>query len=133
MYKQLGLVDLVKAVIEKITDNTGLTCYDAVPKNAQSPLCFVEVASSSPMQSKTMQIDTVRLQIHCIAEKGDSSVGIYELIRKVQEALTHDIELPNGFCVLMQKNLGIQTINVDETKEKHAVLAYEFKICCGLN
>lgn len=132
MYKQLSLVDLVKAVKDRITDITGLTCYDAVPKNAQSPLCFVEVVGSSPMQSKTMQIDTVKLQIHCIAEKGESSIGIYELLGRVQEALAQDIELPEGFDVLMQKNLGIQTIYVDETKEKHAVAAYEFRICSAL-
>ena len=132
MYQQLGLVDLVGAVIDKIKENTTLKCYDAVPKNAPSPFYFVEVAGSMPVQSKTMFVDSFTIWVHCIAEKGDSSVQVYELINKVQEALTEDITLPKGFELLAQTNQGIQTIKQDETKEKHAVLAYEFKICYGL-
>lgn len=132
MYKQLGLEDLVGAVIDKIKENTTVKCYDAVPKNAAGPFYFVEVAGSMPVQSKTMFIDSFIIWIHCIAEKGNSSVPVYELITKLQEALTEDIVLPSGFELLSQVNQGIQTIKQDETKEKHAVLAYEFKICYGL-
>lgn len=131
MHMQLGLVDLVSAVISKIKENTDLKCYDAVPKNAVSPFYFVEVAGSTPVQSKTMFIDSFTVWIHCIAKKSDSSVGVYRLVQKVQEALTDDILLPEGFTLLMQVNQGIQTIKQDETKEKHAVLAYEFRICYG--
>ena len=49
----------------------------------------------------------------------------------LDEALTEDIRLPEGFELVMQTNNGVQTIKTDETNEKHAVLAYEFMVCYG--
>lgn len=132
MYKQLDLVYLAAAVINNIEKNTTLKCYDAVPQNAVSPFYFAEVVSSVPVQSKTMFIDSFTIWVHCIAKKGDSSVSVYELINKVQEAMTEEIILSEDFELLEQVNKGIQTIKQDKTKEKHAVLAYEFKVCYGL-
>lgn len=67
-----------------------------------------------------------------IAEPGDSSVSAYELIQKLEEALTEDITLPEGYELITQTNNGIQTIKTDEvTNEKHAVLSYEFTVCYG--
>lgn len=131
MYKQLGLVDLVSAIQKKVYDNTGIRCYDAVPQNASSPFYFAEVIGKRPVHSKTMYRDVFSVWIHAIAEPTDSSVSIYELIQKLEEALTEDIELPEGFELLMQTNNGIQTIKKDETNEKHAVLAYDFMVCYG--
>lgn len=131
MYKQLGLVDLISAIQKKVQDNTGLKCYDAVPQNAKSPFYFAEVVGKRPAHSKTMYRDVFTVWIHAIAEKGKSSVQIYELIQKLEESLTEDIELPEEFELLMQTNNGIQTIKKDETDEKHAVLAYEFMVCYG--
>ena len=65
------------------------------------------------------------------AEKGDSSVQVYELIQNLEEALTDDIELPEGYELIMQTNNGIQTIKTDETGEKHAVISYDFTVCYG--
>ena len=75
--------------------------------------------------------DVFTVWIHAIAEKGDSSVQIYELIQNLEEALTEEIILPEEYELVMQINNGIQTIKKDETNEKHAVLAYEFMVCYG--
>ena len=131
MYKQLGLVDLISAIQKKVQDNTGTTCYDAVPDNAPSPFYFAEVIGKRPAHSKTMWRDIFTVWIHAIAEPGESSVQIYKLIQDLEEALSEDIELPEGFDLIMQTNNGVQTIKTDETNEKHAVLAYEFMICYG--
>ena len=53
------------------------------------------------------------------------------MINQLEEALTEDIVLPDDYELIMQTNNGIQTIKQDETKEKHAVLSYEFMICYG--
>lgn len=132
MYKQLGLNDLVSKVIDKIKSKTEIPCYDAVPDNAESPLYFVEVVGKQPVESKTMFIDRFTLWIHCIAKPSNSSAEVYDLINKVEEALTEDIELPENFNLLMQINQGVQTIKQDETQEKHAVIAYEFRVCYGM-
>lgn len=135
MYKQLGLVDLISAIQKQVEAKTGIKCYDEVPQNAPSPFYFAEVVGKRPAHSKTMWRDVFTVWIHAIAEKPKnqegSSVQIYELIQKLEEALTEDIELPEEFELIMQTNNGIQTIKTDETGEKHAVLAYEFMVCYG--
>lgn len=130
-YKQMGLVDLISAIQKKIEDKTGLKCLDAVPTNELSPFYYAEVVGKRPAHSKTMWRDIFTVWIHAIAEPGESSVQIYELIQRLEEALTEDIDLPEEYELIMQTNNGIQTIKTDETKEKHAVLAYEFMVCYG--
>ena len=130
-YKQMGLVDLISAIQNKVEERTGLKCYDAVPINKTSPFYYAEVVGKRPAHSKTMWRDIFTVWIHAIAAPGESSVQIYELIQKLEEALTEDIDLPEDYELIMQTNNGIQTIKTDETKEKHAVLAYEFMVCYG--
>lgn len=130
-YKQMGLVDLISAIQNKVEERTGIRCYDAVPINKISPFYYAEVVGKRPAHSKTMWRDIFTVWIHAIAEPGESSVQIYELIQKLEEALTEDIDLPEEYELIMQTNNGIQTIKTDETKEKHAVLAYEFTVCYG--
>ena len=131
MYKQLGIVDLISAIQSKVQDSTNMACYDAVPGNTPSPFYFAEVVGKRPAHSKTMWRDVFTVWIHAIAEPGDSSVQIYEMVQNLEEALTEDISLPEEIELIMQTDNGIQTIKTDETGEKHAVLAYEFKVCYG--
>lgn len=130
-YKQMGLADLISAIQKKVEERTGLRCYDVVPLNKHSPFYYAEVVGKRPAHSKTMWRDIFTVWIHAIAEPGESSVQIYELIQNLEEALTEDIDLPEEYQLIMQTNNGIQTIKTDETKEKHAVLAYEFMVCYG--
>lgn len=130
-YKQMGLVELISAIQKKIESKTELRCFDAVPENEPSPFYYAQVVGKRPAHSKTMWRDFFTVWIHAIAEPGESSVQIYELIQKLEEALTEDIDLPEEYELIMQTNNGIQTIKTDETGEKHAVLAYEFMVCYG--
>lgn len=130
-YKQMGLADLISAIQKKVEERTGLRCYDVVPLNKPSPFYYAEVVGKRPAHSKTMWRDIFTVWIHAIAEPGESSVQIYELIQNLEEALTEDIDLPEEYQLIMQTNNGIQTIKTDKTNEKHAVLAYEFMVCYG--
>lgn len=130
-YKQLGLVELISAIQKKVEDKTGIKCFDSVPENEISPFYYAQVVGKRPAHSKTMWRDIFTVWIHAIAEPGESSVQIYELIQNLEEALTEDIELPEEYELIMQTDNGIQTIKTDETREKHAVLAYEFMVCYG--
>lgn len=131
MYKQLGLVDLIHGIQAKVEEKTGVKCYDAVPRNAPSPFYFAEVIGKRPAHTKTMYRDVYTVWIHAIAQSGDSSVQIYEMIQQLEETLTEDISLPEGFELILQVSNGVQTIKTDETNEKHAVLAFEFTVCYG--
>ena len=131
MYKQLGLVDLIHGIQAKVEEKTGVKCYDAVPRNAPSPFYFAEVIGKRSAHTKTMYRDVYTVWIHAIAQPGDSSVQIYEMIQQLEETLTEDISLPEGFELILQASNGVQTIKTDETKEKHAVLSFEFTVCYG--
>ena len=131
MYKQLGLVDLIHGIQAKVEEKTGVKCYDAVPRNAPGPLYFAEVIGKRPAHTKTMYRDVYTVWIHAIAQSGDSSVQIYEMIQQLEETLTEDISLPEGFELILQASNGVQTIKTDETNEKHAVLSFEFTVCYG--
>lgn len=131
MYKQLGLVDLIHGIQAKVEEKTGVKCYDAVPRNAPSPFYFAEVIGKRLAHTKTMYRDVYTVWIHAIAQPGDSSVQIYEMIQQLEETLTEDISLPEGFELILQASNGVQTIKTDETNEKHAVLSFEFTVCYG--
>ena len=75
--------------------------------------------------------DIFTVWIHVIAEPGNSSVQLYEMIQGLDEAMTEDITLPEEYELIMQTNNGIQTIKKDETGEKHAVVTFEFMVCYG--
>ena len=131
MSKQLGLVDLIHGIQAKVEEKTGVKCYDAVPRNAPSPFYFAEVIGKRPAHTKTMYRDVYTVWIHAVAQPGDSSVQIYEMIQQLEEALTEDVPLPEGFELILQTSNGVQTIKTDETNEKHAVLSFEFTVCYG--
>ena len=131
MYKQLGLVDLIHGIQAKVEEKTGVKCYDAVPRKAPSPFYFAAVIGKRPAHTKTMYRDVYTVWIHAIAQPGDSSVQIYEMIQQLEETLTEDISLPEGFELILQASNGVQTIKTDETNEKHAVLSFEFTVCYG--
>lgn len=82
---------------EKVFEKTKIKCLDAVKKDEKSPFYFVEVIRVHPENTKTMLKDKFSVWIHAIAEPGESSVMIYDMIQKLQEAMTEDIVLPEGF------------------------------------
>lgn len=131
MYKGLGLVDLISAIQLKVEDKTGLKCCDAVPSNAPSPFYFAEVVQKKADNTKTMLRDVFTVFIHAVAEPTGSSEQIYDLIQKLEEALSEEIELPEEFELILQTENGLQALKTDETNEKHAVVSYDFTVCYG--
>ena len=131
MYKQLRPIDLISAVQQAVESGTDKTCYDAVPENAPSPFYFAELVGIRAAPTKTMYRDIFTVQIHSIASEGASNVEVYKMIQELNEALTEDIVLPEGFDLLMQSSLGLLTIKTDETNERHAINEYEFTVCYG--
>lgn len=131
MHKRLGLVDLISAIQLKVEEKTGLKCYDAVPSNAPSPFYFAEIVQKKADNTKTMLRDVFTVFIHAVAEPTGSSEQIYDLIQKLEEALSEEIELPEEFELILQTENGLQALKTDETDEKHAVISYDFTVCYG--
>lgn len=85
-----------------------------------------------PSNTKTMLRDVFSVRVHAIAEKANTSVGVYDLVQRLQEALTIDIFLPEPFELVLQTDNGVQTVKKDDTGEKHAIIDCEFMVCYGL-
>lgn len=132
MIKKLGIVDLHAAIKNKIEDCTNIPCLDKVPDNTPAPFYFIQIVGKRQADTKTMFCDVFTVWIHAIAEKDNSSIGIYNLIQKLEESLTEQIHLPEYAELLSQTEQGLQNLSVDATTgEDHAVMAYEFKVCYG--
>ena len=131
MLRQLNITDLLAGIKQRIEAGTDLTAYDHVPENEPSPLVFLEFVQSEPADTKTMFCKLYTVYLHVIAEVSKSSVPVNDYIQAVQEAMTEDIELPPCVHLVWTSDDGVQTIKEDETGEKHAVLAYTFKIAYG--
>lgn len=131
-YQKLNVTTLISAIQKKIKEKTGIKCLDHVPLNEPSPFYYAELSRTVPHNTKTMFRDIMTVWVHCIAEKSESSVSIYQMIDRLQEAMTEDIELPEPFELIMQVDGGVQTLKTDETGEKHAVVPYDFTVCYGL-
>ena len=132
MLKQLSIVDLVSAVQQQIEKNTEYKCYDFYPKRAKSPFYIAELYESVPNNSKTTYRTSYTLNIHAISSPSESTVELYDMIQSLDEALTEDIELPDGYQMVAQMNMGVNAIYYEEeTDERHAVIKYQFIIAYG--
>ena len=130
-YQKLSPMALIAAMQTQIEKETGLKCYDHVELNTKSPFYYAEIIRILPVNTKTMFRDNYTIQIHCIAEVSPSSIGVYNMIQALQEAMSTDITLPDPFELVLQTDGGVQTIKEDETGEKHAVVNYDFMVCYG--
>ena len=131
MYQKINLNDFLAVIIKRIEAQTGSRCYDAVPENAPSPFYFVEVTGVRPSDTNTSFRDVISVNIHAIAAPGFSSVEVNNLINAIWEAMSTDIELPEPFYLNLQISNGVTNIQVDETKEKHAIIPYDFTVSYG--
>lgn len=129
--KKLSLTKLISSLQDVIETGTGLRCYDEVPLNAPSPFYYAEIIEIRPENTKTMYVDVYTIMIHAIAEPSGKSIGVYNLITQLEEAMTKEICIGEPYWVLMQTSQGLANIQQDETNEKHAVLNYEIKISYG--
>ena len=129
--KQLDITDLIASIQDRVRTGTGMKCLDHVGKNEKSPFYYTVFNGDVPVNSKTMYVKDYNVLIHVISEPSDSSVPVYGYIRKLQEAMSEDIALPEGFTLVMQTDNGVRSIKTDETNEKHAVCAYTFRVSYG--
>lgn len=132
MLKKLSFLDLVAAVIALLKKNTNIKVYDFVPQNESSPLIYIEAAGKEPNDTKTMFCEVYNVNIHAVSEPYEGNTAIYKLINEIEEALTEDITLPEGFTLIFQISDGVNSIyDEPETKEKHAVIPVRFKVAYG--
>lgn len=130
MLQKLSFTSILGSVIQKVEANTGLECYDSVPKDAPLPFYHAEFLGSIPEKSKTMQKDRYQIVIHVFTE-GNGSVKVFDAIHKLEEALSEDIVLPGDYEVTLQVPNGVSQILTEPDGAKHAVIGYDFVVFSG--
>jgi len=130
MLQKLSFISVLAAVIDKVEGNTGLKCYDAVPKDATLPFYHAEMLGSIPEKSKTMQKDRYQVVVHAFTE-GEGSTKVFEAIQKLEEALSEDIILPSDYEVTLQVPNGVSQILDEADGSKHAVVGFDFVVFSG--
>lgn len=131
MIKRLSILDLhveLKRIVEKYSD---LKVIDNMQTNEPSPFIYLEVLEKKPEDTKTMFIDRFLVHLHIISKPDGSSINHYENIQKTEEALTMKMQLQEPFEIFRQTNDGLVSNKMDETNERHAVLAYSFWVSYG--
>ena len=133
MLKRLGIAQFIACLIRHVERRTGFRCYDD-PDGMPSPFYAVQLLKSEPSDTKTMFVDSYDVWFHCIAEprRPHSNAPVLKLVQSIEEAMTEDIAVPDGFTLIGQTYNGLQTLKTDESDEGHAVLSYRFRVCYGL-
>jgi hypothetical protein len=131
MLQKLSLIDLVKGVKNKLEEKTDTPCYDEWPANESAPLYYIEAVNKLSANTKTMFSEVCTILIHIISEEEQKNVQAYSLIQRAEEALTEDINLPEGFELISQVSQGIISDKKDEDGEEHVVIVYDFKVSYG--
>ena len=133
MLKRLSIAELLGCLIGHIEDRTGVPCYDS-PDNERSPLYSVQLTRTEPANTKTMYVDVFQVWVHCISEPavGEySNAPVLALVQGLEEALSDDLALPSPYRMFRQVYNGLQTLKMDESREGHAVLSFDFHVCYG--
>lgn len=132
MLSRLSIGMFLGLLIDHVEGKTGLRCYDD-PNNKESPLYSVQLVRSEPSDTKTMYVDVLEVWAHCVSApvKPYSNAPVLELVQTLEEAMSEDVALPDGYRMLRQVYNGLQTLKVDESGEGHAVLSFQFHICYG--
>lgn len=132
MIQQLSFVDVLAGVIDLLEKNINdIPVFDHFEKNQNRPFIHAEIVGLDPVPSKTMWKDKFQIYIHGWADGKQSSQPIFDVVDKIRSAMTEEIQLPEGYDLLLQKPEGTQRILDDEDKTKHAVMGYSLTITYG--
>lgn len=132
MLKKLNFVEVLAPIQNQIKTNTGTMCYDFLPLNPDRPCYAMEIVGQEPVKSKTMFREKYHVVVHAFSDgKQKGSVPIAQLVQNLDEALTENIELPEGYTLINQEQNGLQRIQEEVDESKHAILSYTFDISYG--
>lgn len=133
MIKRLSILDLHIAIKNLVETYSDLRLIDGVGENEPSPFVFFEILEKQPDDTKTMFVDKFTIHFHVIskAETNNSSIPHYANIQAIEEVFTKRMVLEEPFDLFRQSNDGMVSNVMDETSERHAVLAYSFWVSYG--
>lgn len=132
MIRKASFLEVASATLEILRAGTSFPWYDAIPIDAPTPLGMVEVVGKVDSSVKTTIKETFTVNVHVIAKATDARTEIYKLIQAAEEAMTQPMELPAPIKWLRSGEVGVVSMQQDETGEYHAVLQYAVMASYGL-
>ena len=130
MMQKLSFTDLLQGTIGLIEHHTAIPCYDVIPMNEPVPYYHAQIIGQRPIPHKLQWREEYDIAIHCFADSS-SSVHVYELIHKLEEAMNYRIPIPEGYQILMQVPEGLLNDTVDEDGTRHAILGFKITVMYG--
>lgn len=132
MLRRMGIAEFLACLMACIEERTGVAC-SGNPESEPSPFYYPQILKTAPADTKTSFVTRYELWIHCIAGAvvPHSDAPALELVQMVEEALTDDIDVPDGCQMIAQKIDGLQSIKKDESGEGHAVVGCTFDVLYG--
>ena len=142
MLKQLSIVDVVAAVMATLKKNIpDVPVKDSMPSpkpdpvtgvfSATTPLIHVAFGGIEPADTKTMFRTKYQILLYGFADGSRGSVAIFDLIQKMQEAMTDEPDLPDGVELLGAVPRGVAGVQDQPDGTKMAVLTYELTVSYG--
>ena len=92
---------------------------------------YVQVVKTQTTGSKTSYCETITVWIYAVCPSNDQHEK-NNMLNALNEALTEDIELPQPYILVMQKDSGRQQTDQKENDKREAVEAYDFVVSYGL-
>lgn len=132
MIKKVGLVQFFQSTKKLIEINTNLTAYDYVPVDEKPPFYMIEIFDKRTENTKSMWGEIFNVMVHVVADKSDSKEQVYELITKLEEAFTNELRFDDdNISVIRQDEVGLQSLEKEDTGSWHAIVEFEIKLCYG--
>lgn len=130
MIQRLNPTIIRAALINRIKEITGKSCYDKVPTDAVVPFYAIPTVLQKPDDSKTMAKDTFEILIHAFAD-GGSSINIDTLTTGLYEAFSDELILSGGYEVTLQQFEGVNQILEQEDGSDMAVVSLRLTVFYG--
>lgn len=132
MLEKLSLNDLQGAIAELIQNNTGIVVWDQDPESKPVPRYLMRIKGKENISSKTAFLERYTFWIHAIASAEGANPDVYDLVQLLEEALTEDISLPQGFCLIDTSEKGVLAVKDEPGGQRRVIVKYEFTIAYGL-
>ncbi|MCG4732711.1 DUF5072 domain-containing protein [Casaltella massiliensis] len=131
IYQRINLNDLISAVETQVKERTGVECSSQIRETAGEPYYYIQVVKTQTTGSKTSYCETITVWIYAVCPSNDQHEK-NNMLNALNEALTEDIELPQPYILVMQKDSGRQQTDQKENDKREAMEAYDFVVSYGL-
>lgn len=129
IYQKLIACEELTNITRKSGEDLGV--YDAVDENTPYPYVTISEPQSSPFDTKTSNIETITITLHCWWKDNDDYSGkrkVYEMLSACQRALMAQNYTIANARILSVTRRESRVIDDISPNVKHGILTMQYKI-----